>query len=132
VGVRPFLSDLYELSNADTHICFDYPVTILATVQGVIFSGHLNHVGEVEFRYSRHEQDNEVHKAQLAYTVSQEHESFCVRVPLRFVAPELDRVLAVAHEIGFLSSTSPLGSASFFLPGEFVFVELQKQEVLRK
>lgn len=126
LSTRAVLSRLYELSGQDAHIFFDYPATIMPASEGEILSREINGIGQVQWRYSRHHQENDVHRAWLEYTVSQDHQHFCVRVPLRFVAPELTGVLAVAREVGFSHSTSPMPGSFSFLAGEVAFVELQK------
>lgn len=126
LGTGAVLSRLYELSAADAHVLFDYPFTVMPEPQGTILSRKINGIGQVHYRYSRHQHDNDVHRAWLEYTVRQEHQHFCVRVPLRFVAPELAEILAVACEVGFSYSISPMPGSFSFLAGELAFVELQK------
>jgi hypothetical protein len=126
LGLREVLSRLHELSSASAHVCFDYPATIMALPQGDIFCGHLDSIGVVECRYSGHEEKNGNHKALIEYTVSQEHDFCCVRVPLTFVAPKLEEIQDVAHAIGFSFSFCPMSGGFSFLAGELVFVELQK------
>ena len=128
LDIRAVLSRLHQLSTPNAHICFDYPATVMPATQGAILSGKINGVGQVQYGYSHHQQDKDVHRAWLEYTVRQEHQHFCVRVPLRFAAPELAGVLAVAREAGFSYSTSPMPGSFSFLAGELAFVELQKRE----
>lgn len=128
LGIHVVLSRLHELSKSDAHICFDYPSEIMPVSQAAVLSGQISGIGEVKYRYSRHQQDGDVHKAWLEYTVKQEHESFCVCVPLRFVAPELAGVLTVAREIGFSYSISAMPGSFSFLGGNLALIELQKQE----
>lgn len=123
-GLAAALSRLDELSRPGGHIYFDYPVTVLPLSQGSILKAHVDGIGEVEYGYSRHQKHDEVHDCWVEYTVRQEHESSCVRAPLRFLAPELEVVLATARAAGFSCSTSPMSGCFSFLGGELVLVEL--------
>lgn len=128
LSLRNVLERCHDITHAGGRICFDYPVTIMPGTQGVIFCGHVNHVGSVEYRYSHHEHDGgNLHRARLEYSARKEHESFCVRAPLEFVAPVLPDLLAAAHDIGFSYSTYPLPGLFSIFAGEMVLVELQKQ-----
>lgn len=127
-GLPAVLSRLHALSPQDGHVCFDYPVKVMPMTQAAIVSGQIKAIGEVDYRYSRHQQDGDLHKVWLEYTLRQEHESFCVLGPLSFVAPELAVVLAAAREAGFSYSTCSMPGALSLLGGELLFVELQKSE----
>jgi hypothetical protein len=89
LGLRRVLNRLHELSSAEAHICFEYPSTTMPLVQGVIFSGRINSIGDLECRHSRHEQDNEIHMAQIEYAIKQQRDFCYVRVPMRFSVPKL-------------------------------------------
>lgn len=125
-SVAAVLSRLGELSRPGGHIYFDYPVTVLPLSQGSILKGQVDGIGEVEYGYSRHQKHDEVHDCWVEYTLRQEHESFCVRTPLRFLAPELEVVLATARAAGFSCSTFCMPGSISFLGGELVLVELNK------
>lgn len=125
--MRTVFSRLHELSTPDARICFDYPATVMPVPQGAIFGGKINDIGQVTFCYSGHEQNDDIHRAWLEYRVSQEHQHFCVRGPLKFSAPELAGVLAVAGQVGFSCTTFPMPGFFSFLPGKHVFVELRKE-----
>jgi len=128
LGLRDVLERCHRLANAGARICFDYPGTIMPGPQGAIFCGQVDNVGSVDYRYSQHEQDDHgLHQARLEYSIRQEHESFCVRAPVRFVAPALPELLAAARDIGFSYSTYPLPGAFSFFAGDMVLVELQRQ-----
>lgn len=127
--LRDALVRLYELSKPSAHICFDYPVTVMPMAQGTIFSGTLKEVGEVKYHYSQHERKAEVHKFRLEYTLRREHELSCVRAPMTFTAPELTELLAVAREVGFLSSAAPMPGIFSFVAGETALVELRRWPV---
>jgi hypothetical protein len=126
-GLRDLLERLSDVVPTAGRICFDYPAAITRASQGVIFSGAIDDVGKVEYRYVQHEQHNDTHKARLEYTVSQGPEVWCVRAPLSFIAPGLPEVLAAGRQLGFSCSTSPIPGDVCFPSEGMVFVELQKQ-----
>lgn len=127
MGAHEVLARLHELSSAGALVCFDYPATVLPKAEGTILRGPIDGVGEVEYLYRQHEQENGMHRARLEYTVRRGHESFYVRVPLRFAAPALADVVALADETGYSSRTCPMPGAFSFLAGEMVFVEMKKR-----
>lgn len=129
-SIAVVLSRLRERSRPGGHIYFDYPFTVLPLSQGSIFSGQIDGIGKVEYGYSRHQKHDQLHDCWVEYTVSQGHESFCVRAPLRFLAPELEVVLAAARADGFSCSTSPMPGSLSFLGGELVLVELSQLTAL--
>lgn len=132
LGMRDVLERCHAISHAGARICFDYPATIMPGTQGAIFCGHVDNVGSVDYRYSQHEQDDDgLHRARLEYSIRQDHESFCVRAPVRFVAPALPDLLAAARDIGFSSSTYPMPGAFSFFAEEIVLVELQKRSLAK-
>ncbi len=120
------LKRLSALSKAGARILFTYPALATIAGEGIIFSGNLPGIGDICCRYAEYERTGEMAKARLAYTLRQEHDSYCVRVPMRFKAPDLSSILVAAEEAGFSNKTSPMPQTARFFPGGQIFVELRK------
>jgi hypothetical protein len=120
------LKRLFALSKPGARIFLTYPAFQNVSAQGTILAGTIPGTGDIHYEYAGYERSGELAKTRLRYTFKQEHDCYCVRVPLNFSAPDLFRVLVAAKEAGFSHKNSAmLQTVGIFLKDQ-IFVELQK------
>ncbi len=120
------LKRLFALSARQGRIFFTYPAFETVATEGAIFTGDLPGIGHVGYQYAGYARTGEAAEARLAYTVQEEHDSYHVRVPLKFKAPDLASILRAADEAGFRHKISAVPQTVGFFVGEQIFVELSK------
>lgn len=108
-------------------IYFTYPAITGLPSDGIILTGEIPGVGRVDYRYSGYECVDERASMLLSYSVTKEHESYCVRTQSNFRMPDLSNILAVAEQAGFDHTPSTVPHPAFLFPGEQVFIELVKR-----
>jgi hypothetical protein len=121
------LKKLFALSKPEAQVFFTYPALETVAAEGIIFTGNLAGIGDICYQYAGYERAGEMAKARLAYTVKQERDSYCVRVPVKFKAPDLSSLLLAAEEAGFTHKTSPMPQAAGFFLKDQIFIELGKR-----
>lgn len=114
MGLGVLLKKISGISKPEARIYFTYPAVESITKEGTIFAGNIPGVGDVDYRYTEYERTGEIARAQLAYTIRQAQDCYCVRTPLQFRMPALSTILACAQHVGLnLQVSSAANPAPF-------------------
>lgn len=124
VETGDLLKGLAGLCKPASRIFFIYPEFETLTKNGIIFTGTIPGIGHVDYQYTEYERAHELASTLVSYTVTKGHDSYCVRTPLTFRAPDLPNILLAAEQAGFTHKTSTIRQTVSLFPGDKVFVEL--------
>ncbi|MGZ7106031.1 MAG: hypothetical protein ACXVKC_11370 [Candidatus Angelobacter sp.] len=126
IETNALLKRVFDLSKPEARIFFSYPVLGALATEGIIFTGNIPGAGNIDCRYAQYKWTGGMATARLAYTLKQEHDCYCVRVPLKFRVPELSSILVAAEQAGFSHKTSTTSDATPPILGNPVLVELRR------